>query len=334
MQSKPALTPEQREFLRKSIPDFHPDRWEVVPAGSAASQRRFLRIRRTDGSDACILVLWDSADEDWPRFLAIPRELAGRVPFMPAIHAADPASGLILEEDLGDLTLKNLVNDPACTAAETEAAYRDVLVALAEWQKLDPASSPTIAARSMDADTFLWETGYFARHCAADLCGCESLLTAEWEAERQSLAAATAALPQTFLHRDFQSENILLHRNRIRFVDFQGARMGPPAYDVASLLFDPYVPRLDGGAVSRLFAFYTALPLRVASDSRAFYLCAAQRLMQALGAYGNLTLNKGKQRYRAFVPLALARLQQVLGELPEFVAIGRVADECAMRFVW
>ena len=65
------------------------------------------------------------------------------------------------------------------------------------------------------------------------------------------------------------------------------------------------------------------------ASSHDFYLCAAQRLMQALGAYGNLSVNKGKPRYRQFVPVALKRLQGVMKNLPEYAAIARVVSACA-----
>jgi aminoglycoside/choline kinase family phosphotransferase len=142
------------------------------------------------------------------------------------------------------------------------------------------------------------------------------------------LAVAASALPRTFIHRDFQSENILLTNSKIRFVDFQGARLGPPAYDVASLLFDPYVDALTEDLSARLFAYYSSLPLRVRVDKHTFHLCAVQRLMQALGAYGNLSIHKGKERYRKFVPLALKRLRGVMEKLPEFKAMARVVDGC------
>ena len=44
-----------------------------------------------------------------------------------------------------------------------------------------------------------------------------------------------------FIHRDMQSRNIMLKGGRWYFIDFQGGRLGPVQYDLASLLIDPYV---------------------------------------------------------------------------------------------
>ncbi len=326
MESNAILAPGQRAFVERSLPGFSGALTEVTLAGSAASQRTFLRLRTTGDQRSFILVLWDSRDEDWERFLSIPRELAGRLPFLPKIHAADASLGLIIEEDFGELTLRREIERDA---PARNRAYRRVLDALALWQSIEPGASPTIAGRSMDYAAFRWESDYFARHCVVELCGCGALLDEAWEAEAGRLAEAAAGLPRTFLHRDFQSENILLFNGEIRFVDFQGARLGPPAYDVASLLFDPYITALDGDAVRDLYEYYSGRGSTASGDRRDFYRCAAQRLMQALGAYGNLTVNKGKPRYRRYVGVALRRLNAVMDLLPEYGAIARVAAACA-----
>jgi hypothetical protein len=50
--------------------------------------------------------------------------------------------------------------------------------------------------------------------------------------------------------------------------------------------------------------------------------------MQALGAYGNLSVHKGKTRYREFVPVALKRLAGVIDRLPEYKAIKSIVECC------
>jgi aminoglycoside/choline kinase family phosphotransferase len=324
-----ALTPDQAAFVRGHVSDFSERGWKITAAGRAGSQRLFVRIRETAGKRrSFILVVWDSKDEDWLRFLNIPQEVSPRVSFLPEIYASDIKHGLILEEDLGDRTLNSAVSGAGGGETAIIDAYCRVLYALCAWQSLDVKTSPAIASRSMDAGTFLWETDYFARHCVADFCGYGRTFDRAWEGERRALAAAAASLPQTFMHRDFQSENILLTGSGVRFVDFQGARLGPPAYDVASLLYDPYVSFLTAERTALLFDYYCSLDLRVKVSRHDFGLCAAQRLMQACGAYGNLSIHKGKTRYRQFMPVALERLEGVMERLPEYPVIKKVVECC------
>lgn len=319
------LTPAQILFVKRYLPDFSVQTGTTELAGQAGSMRYFVRIKAASGRSA-VLVVWDGKDEDWPRYLSIPEEMRSCVSFLPEIYDSDARHGLILEEDLGDVTLHRYCGGRS--SGEMEAIYRATLDALCEWQNLATGKCPSIGSRKMDLETFLWETDYFARRCVVDFCGCEKVLDAAWEKERLLLAQTVASLPQTFIHRDFQSENIMIAGGKIRFVDFQGARLGPPAYDVASLLFDPYLDIIDYAWASRLFSYYRSLPKIVESDDRAFAVCAAQRLMQALGAYGNLSIHKGKTRYREFVPVALNRLDGIMRKLPEYTAIGRVVGEC------
>jgi aminoglycoside/choline kinase family phosphotransferase len=319
------LTPAQKAFLGKHIPRYVPGDWSHSVAGFAGSERKFLRIQRPGvGSfDSYVLIIWDSADNDWDRFLDIQKDFAPHTTLLPRIYASDPKHGLILEEDLGADTLKAVLALPG----EADTWYRRVIDALVEWHALDPTHSATIRARAMDEEMFLWETDYFALHCVTEYCGRERMLTPDWQSERLRLAREVRGLAQVCMHRDFQSENIMIVGDRIRFIDFQGSRLGPAEYDLASLLFDPYCAVLDSDAVNRLMACYrerSGRPVTTAS----FHQAAMQRLMQALGAFGNLSIHKGKEWYRAYIPRALKRLSEICEQEPSYPAIHAVVREC------
>ena len=319
------LTPAQTQFLRENIPGFDTLEWTVAPAGAAGSDRFFLRIQQKENSSkSFVLILWNSRDEDWSRFLSIEKELSTTIPFLPKIYANDAKHGLILEEDLGNTTLKQF-----CTQfpGKIETMYRSVLDTLLTWQKTEITASAVIASRSMDLEVFLWESNYFSVHCVTEFFGCDSLLDAAWETERARIALEASSFPKVCIHRDFQSENILVQNGAIRFVDFQGARLGPAGYDAASLLFDPYIPQLEGGIGKRLFEYYLS-KTTTGISAEALYLCGIQRLMQALGAYGNLSIHKGKERYRQFIPTAVERCIGIAEKLPRFPQLLKILAAC------
>lgn len=318
------LTPSQEEFVRKFIEEFQADKWQVECAGIAGSARQFFRIQRE--KESYILIVWDSRDEDWPRFLGIPGELKTVCTFLPEIYINDPVHGLILEQDLGDITLKKYIQD--MEPLTIEKAYRNVLDTLLLWQQFDISSSGIISARSMDYDTFLWESWYFAKYCVTDFFAGERMLDDQWEKERATLATEVASLPQTFIHRDFQSENIMVYNDTIRFIDFQGARLGPREYDVASLIYDPYVQSIDPAMLDRLIDYYFSISGGGEGRMRVLQLNGAQRLMQALGAYSNLSLHKNKEWYRSYIPVALERLESVFSSLPEFPSLKKIVSWC------
>lgn len=323
------ISPAQHSFLSEAIDSFSTETWAIELAGRAGSQRYFLRVSRGDTS--FILIVWDSKDEDWQRFLHIGRNRVASNGLLPEIYRDDARHGLILEEDLGSVTLKRYCNATQRGRYDIERIYQATLDALIAWQTSPMGANPVVAARSMDRKLLLWETAYFARFCVTDYCACESLLTPLWEEERLRLARTAASLPRVVMHRDFQSENVMVHKGTIRFVDFQGARLGPAEYDLASLLFDPYCLWVDDAMRSELLQYYRRKVPENETSHAALTVCGAQRLMQALGAYGNLSLHKGKEWYSAFIPFALERLAAILTQSGEFPAMAAVALACLDR---
>jgi aminoglycoside/choline kinase family phosphotransferase len=146
------------------------------------------------------------------------------------------------------------------------------------------------------------------------------------------IAEELAERPRVLVHRDFQSQNIIIRNGQAHLIDFQGMRPGLAEYDLASLLFDPYVT-FSRAECEDLLAEYeskrAAADHPVASDFRAtFRLCGIQRLMQALGAYGFLGLVKGNKTFLEHIPAAIESLRVVVGEIAELErlseALGRL----------
>lgn len=85
------------------------------------------------------------------------------------------------------------------------------------------------------------------------------------------------------VHRDFQSQNLMLNNKTTYLIDFQGLRMGRQEYDLASLLYDPYMNHSSEDRRKLLELWEEVCeeePIEpILKD------CAAQRLMQTLGAF-------------------------------------------------
>lgn len=222
----------------------------------------------------------------------------------PEFFGFDPDQGFFLIEDLGSTHLADS-DDP-------KPAYRDVIGLLADFHArgrsgFDPAWC--CQTRRYDRELILErELNYFQ---AAFFEGYLGLSASEpgLEAEKEALAqAALTGAGTALMHRDFQSRNIMIKNGRPRMIDFQGARLGPPGYDLASLLYDPYAG-LKGGFRAELKDLYLK---SIALDRKAFEavfpFLAACRLFQALGAYGFLTRVKGKKDFARFIRPALADL--------------------------
>lgn len=224
---------------------------------------------------------------------------------------------LLWLEDLGTEDLWAFRNEPWETRRPLyESALRGV-AALHEIPT-DSEAPGVVFQPPFDEALYRWEQEYFAEHCLGGIFG---LPEQEWRSLAESLtlrstAAGLAARPRSFVHRDFQSQNIIVRNGEAAFIDFQGMRLGLPQYDLASLLLDPYVT-LAAEEREHLLGFYQGI---APSDDRAafervFWQCAVQRLMQALGAYGFLSIHRGKPHFRTHVAPALANLCETLSRL-------------------
>ncbi|MBD3418850.1 MAG: phosphotransferase [Chitinivibrionales bacterium] len=324
------LTPAQIDFLSQTIDSFTVDTWHTEIAGYAGSDRHFIRVVNHAAASSFILVVWNSHENDWHRFLHIEKDVSKLVNFLPLVYAHDDLHGLILEEDCGTSTLRKMCNGEGNSDVMLDA-YKKVIDSLILWQSLDPKACTTITARTMDRSMFEWESDYFATHCVTEYFGCDHLLHGGWHAERKEIAKQAAALPQVVIHRDFQSENILFKSDSVKFVDFQGARLGPAEYDLASLLFDPYISQIDNALVNTLVAYYYDCKGASQQPRDAFWICAVQRLMQALGAYGNLSIHKDKKWYREFIPTALGRLELAVNKTDGFAHIKSIINCCGNK---
>ena len=116
----------------------------------------------------------------------------------------------------------------------------DELAALHARAQNAAAACPEIALQSgFNAELYLWEQNYFFENCLGRFFGiaqpaCDS-------AALEQIARTLGGKPCVLVHRDFQSQNILIHRGHARLIDFQGLRAGLAGYDLASLVYDPYV---------------------------------------------------------------------------------------------
>jgi aminoglycoside/choline kinase family phosphotransferase len=191
--------------------------------------------------------------------------------------------------------------------------YAQALEQLARLHAADlhAAESAKLVQSPFDAALYRWEQDYFFDH----FLGKEHAANLRVSVPLDAQAAGLAERPRVLLHRDFQSQNIMVREGRVYLIDFQGMRAGLAGYDVASLLYDPYVLMTDEER-REMSAYYAQTAGRVdsAAWNQELRACARQRLMQALGAYGFLGRIKGRRHFLAHIPVAAERLAALCDE--------------------
>src|SRR5438045_4786631 len=139
-----------------------------------------------------------------------------------------------------------------------------------------------------DAALYRWEQNYFFENCLGRFFGVAPDELSELAAldSLGQIANELADRPRVLVHRDFQSQNIIVRNGQAHLIDFQGMRPGLAEYDLASLLFDPYVT-FSRAECEELLTDYesqrAAAGKAVASHSRdIFRLCGIHLFVQAL----------------------------------------------------
>lgn len=258
---------------------------------------------------------------------------------VPELYGFDESTGIAVCEDLGETHLHGLAgatdfSDPQSIQRLREV-YRETLDVLIAMQ--------VGGSQGFDTD-WCWDTplydrglmleresGYFLRAFWQGLLGQQ--VPDGLPAEFLKLADAAAEAPATFfLHRDFQSRNVMIKEGRVRIIDFQGGRLGPLGYDLASLLLDPYAA-LPIWFQDELYAYYlqqVQLAITIDSDlfQRSYPMLALQRNLQIIGAFSHLSVVAGKPFFQRYLDPAIASLlcQLTGGIHAEFPILTAVAE--------
>jgi aminoglycoside/choline kinase family phosphotransferase len=320
--------------------DWSPERVRVESMGPDGSLRRFCRLVHESGRRV-VAIAPPPGDETGLREARsghhIGCHLFARGAPVPEQLCFDEATGLQVCEDLGDVRLHDLVTGATEPGKEIAGLYRRVVEELARMQ---------VRGRSGFDPDWCWdaprydrqvmlerESGYFLQAMCRDLL--DIPVAAEVHEECAVLADHGAAADNSFfLHRDFQSRNIMVRDGRVFFIDFQAGRLGPLAYDLASLLIDPYVA-LPASLQQELQAWYLdTLAGLVDVDRDRFYreyqVLAIQRNLQILGAFAFLSHRRHKKFFRPYMQPALQSLAGLLakGGVVDFPALRGLVRDC------
>ncbi len=274
--------------------------------GARGSERVFFRC------DKGVIILYDDGNRDENGLYAgHARFLKSRGVPVPEVLADLPGiKTLVLEEAGGEKKMS--VDD-----------YAKVVEELVRFNALgeDPELDSLNLLPGFDDETWAWERRLFQKYCLGSRFRRE--MPKDVEAELEKVAEILEKEPKALVHRDFQSTNVLWKNGKPRFIDFQGMRLGPAAYDLASLLYDPYV-NLSEKARLALSALYAKKCGR-AKIEKILPFAAVQRLVQCLGAYGRLA-SVGQPQFCKWVLPALQNLLSAADDAG-LDAVGALAED-------
>ncbi len=303
--------------------------------GKRGSDRAYFRAT-WEGDKTAIVVRYNPGREENGYFADIAGFLGDIGVPAPRVLRHDPVSCLMVMEDLGDADLWSFREAPQETRL---ILYRKTLSAISRLHSFSPARFPYERARLTEGfgpDLYRWERDYFRDRFVKGVCGIDidQRFGKELEAELSALADRLAESGVCLVHRDLQSKNVMVRDGEPFFIDFQGMRKGCALYDLGSLLCDPYVSFSEDDR-DELLSFYYGLSARDVgweTFEGAFWEASAQRLMQALGAYGFLWLKKGLEEFAAHIPAGLDNLLRATDRAATLPLLRELVARCSAAY--
>ncbi len=288
-----------------------------VLVGKAGSGRLYYRL--WSGHQSLILMQSQSTDEDFNRFIECTRFLRSVDLPVPELLGFNGSSYQVLLQDLGDLTLLQHYSEEKTKAKSKYPQAIDLLIDFQKRARETILELPQVAHRNLGYLDLMWETEYFYDHFLSRYVRLDPVEKKKLFQFFSELALNSDRHYRTLIHRDFQSQNIMVKDETLWLIDYQGMRMGSLYYDLASLLWDPYT-QLEVDFIKEMFDYYLdASGIAPSIDEwNRFLEAALQRVMQACGAYGYLSQIRDLRDFAQYLEPGWRRLR-LIAELVDSV---------------
>lgn len=311
-----------------------------LPGG--ASTREFFRVRWDAGTAIAMYSPHPSQElakarqsTGYSSFVEVAELLSTRGIRVPRIFRACPRSPVLFVEDLGDVTLARALE---LQPEAKESLYQLIVRDLAEAQRaLTPLPEECVVQRrAFDADLLSWELEHFSKWAlAARGFSLKQRQLTIFNEGVHYLSRLIAAWPRVFVHRDFQSRNLMIHPEqgepRVTWIDFQDAMMGPRVYDLVALLSDSYQVFSDAFIQERLREYCAYLETDEAPVMEEFLLVTVQRKLKDAGRFVFLDRVNGNDHFLRFVEPTIEKARQALERLEGHEPLRRL--ECMLTEV-
>lgn len=336
---------EMLHFVRQALGLREDAICHSTPCGKGGSVRTFHRVQYGEGSTA-VFMHYDRNHRENSYYWAIAQFLRNIGISVPRVIAHDLHKGFIVMEDLGDSDLWSFRREPWRVRS---AYYRKSLLMAHRLHTFPLEEFPSQEVPLMEQfgpDLYRWERNYFYENFVQAVCGIDVNPSDrnDLEVELKALSDRLENIKICLVHRDLQSQNIMVCKGEPVFIDFQGMRFGNLFYDLGSLLYDPYVSLTEKERTELIRYYYLLWILgrndinvsdeqRILSPTWMYFLdmfreAAVQRLMQALGAYGFLGLKRGIPEFLNHIPNGVANLIDAASRTKRLPLLKNLALTC------
>lgn len=294
---------------------------EIQLLPESGSYRKYFRIKGSTRN--AIGAFYDSPHENHA-FIELSRHFKKEGMNVPEIYAVGDDGLSYLLEDIGDTILFDEISKIRQQEGFSKrliGIYKSVINELIKFQMIAGENvdySVCYPSAEFDGQAYMWDLNYFKYNFLklAHIPFDEYRLEEDFRKIVQLLLSADNSY---FVYRDFQARNIMLHNEKLYFIDYQGGRKGPVYYDLVSLLFQARA-QIPYNIREELIDYYIEqagkLNPRIKNDFRRyFFKFTLIRILQTLGAYGFRGLHEKKLHFMESIPMAIANLKWLLVNL-------------------
>lgn len=303
-----------------------------------ASTRRYYRLVTSGGQSYVASVYPEAFQKAQLPFLIMTGILTTAGLPVPQVFEVYQELGVVLQEDLGDVSLAQWLAEPKRTQDEMNCKIKEAITLIVRVQALTSevqAAQSLPATLAFDTEKLNWELNYFFEHYFSSLLHMELSESdrAIIQSELRELAEWLSARPRVLTHRDFHAMNLMVDRSgTLRLIDYQDARMGPASYDVVPLLLERRMEKPPGEWVNSMQQYYLevrtsyGLPVLDLPDfQEEFAYMTVQRELKALGtfSYQTAVMNRGDV-YKVYIRPTVKLVCSYLEYLRKYPSLSRV----------
>lgn len=299
--------------------------FKSFPLAGDASTRRYFRI--VQDSSSWVLMKSEAFEKQTSPFLSVQSHFERSGVRVPEVIAVNGDAGLMLLEDLGDLTLERKFSES--TNPEHSRLFFEMSIdqmILIHEAATEAKSDCTAHRIQFDTEKFLWEMNY----------GFDNLVTGVLSFElddghRDRLKEIFVDIcqrlhdePKRIAHRDYHSRNLMIKLDEVCVIDFQDARLGPVQYDLVSLLRDSYTDLSDEMAEALLSSYIERSGVKKRSNysperfMEIYELQSIQRCFKACGSFASFFHQREDRRYLKYLSPTLKRVLKALHHFPKY----------------
>lgn len=314
-------------------------------ASSDASFRRYFRIRSLDDAaqirpSSFIIMDAPPEREDCRPFIEVSNSLNQMGLWVPEVLEQDLEQGFLLLSDLGTTTYFSKLlalreQGGSESEAQVDQMYNQALRALVNLQKNAKTTQAAKKLPAYDAALLDREMNLFTDWLCQEYLQLPELSNLVWNETKSLLSQSARSQPQTYVHRDYHSRNIMFNAGKPPgILDFQDAVHGALTYDAVSLLRDCYLAwPMEQVTEWQQRYFYDLCDAGLcqknewAAFAKSMDLMGVQRHLKASGIFARLSLRDGKNGYLPDVPQTLQYIVDVGQNYSELNALTRWVED-------